>query len=34
VTVALVTALVCGSIAIAGTLAFSKRPDLNALRGG
>jgi putative ABC transport system permease protein len=34
VTVALVTALVCGSIAIAGTLALSKKPDLEALRGG
>jgi putative ABC transport system permease protein len=34
VTAALVTALVCGSMAIAGTLALSKRPDLEALRGG
>jgi putative ABC transport system permease protein len=34
VTVALVTALVCGSIAIAGTLALSNKPDLEALRGG
>jgi putative ABC transport system permease protein len=34
VTVALVTALACGSIAIAGTLALSKKPDLEALRGG
>jgi putative ABC transport system permease protein len=34
VMVALATALVCGSIAIAGTLALSKRPDLEALRGG
>ncbi len=34
VTVALVTALLCGSIAIAGTLALSKKPDLEALRGG
>ena len=34
VTVALLTALVCGSIAIAGTLALSTRPDLEALRGG
>jgi putative ABC transport system permease protein len=34
VTVALVTALVCGSIAIAGTLALSKKPDLEVLRGG
>ncbi len=33
-TVALVTALVCGSIAIAGTLALSRKPDLEALRGG
>ncbi|WP_339071828.1 ABC transporter permease [Methylovirgula sp. 4M-Z18] len=33
-TVALATALVCGSIAIAGTLALSKKPDLEALRGG
>jgi putative ABC transport system permease protein len=34
VTVGLITALVCGSIAIAGTLALSKKPDLEALRGG
>jgi putative ABC transport system permease protein len=34
VIVALVTALVCGSIAIIGTLALSKKPDLEALRGG
>jgi putative ABC transport system permease protein len=34
VTVALVTAMVCGSVAIAGTLALSKKPDLEALRGG
>jgi putative ABC transport system permease protein len=34
VTVALITALVCGSIAIAGTLALSTKPDLEALRGG
>jgi putative ABC transport system permease protein len=34
VTVALATALVCGSIAIAATLALSKTPDLEALRGG
>jgi len=34
VLVALVTALACGSIAIAGTLALSKTPDLEALRGG
>jgi putative ABC transport system permease protein len=33
-TVALVTALVCGSVAIVGTLALSKKPDLEALRGG
>jgi putative ABC transport system permease protein len=33
VTVALVTALVCGSIAIVATLALSKKPDLEALRG-
>ncbi len=32
--VAFATALVCGSIAIASTLALSKRPDLEALRGG
>jgi putative ABC transport system permease protein len=34
VTVALATALVCGSIAIAVTLIFSTKPDLEALRGG
>jgi putative ABC transport system permease protein len=34
VTVALATAMVCGSGAIAGTLALSKKPDLEALRGG
>ncbi|MGY4511406.1 ABC transporter permease [Bradyrhizobium sp. USDA 3650] len=34
VTVALATALLCGSIAIAGTLTLSKKPDLEALRGG
>jgi putative ABC transport system permease protein len=34
VTVALVTALICGSFAIAGTLALSRKPDLEALRGG
>jgi putative ABC transport system permease protein len=34
VAVALVTALACGSITIAGTLALSKKPDLEALRGG
>lgn len=32
--VALATALVCGSIAIVGTLVLSKKPDLEALRGG
>jgi putative ABC transport system permease protein len=34
VTVALITALVCGSIAIVGTLALSRKPDLEVLRGG
>jgi putative ABC transport system permease protein len=34
VTVALITALVCGAIAIVGTLALSRKPDLEALRGG
>jgi len=33
-TVALVTALVCGSMAIFGAQALSKEPDLEALRGG
>jgi putative ABC transport system permease protein len=32
--VALATALVCGSIAIVGTQALSKKPHLEALRGG
>jgi putative ABC transport system permease protein len=31
--IALIVALVCGSVAIAGTLALSKKPDLEALRG-
>lgn len=34
VMVALATALVCGSIAITGALVLSKKPDLEALRGG
>lgn len=34
VIVALLTALICGAIATAGSLALSKRPDLEALRGG
>jgi putative ABC transport system permease protein len=34
VTVALVTALICGSIAIGGTLSLSKKPDLVVLREG
>lgn len=33
VTVALATALICGSIAIVGTLALSKKPDLKVFRG-
>ena len=33
-TAALVTALVCGSVAIVGALALSKKPDLETLRGG
>lgn len=34
VTVAFATALVCGSVAISGAHALSKKPDLEALRGG
>ncbi len=34
VTFAFATALVCGSIAIVGAQALSKKPDLEALRGG
>jgi hypothetical protein len=33
-TAAATTALVCGSIAIVGTLALSRKPDLEVLRGG
>jgi putative ABC transport system permease protein len=32
--VALATALICGAIAMVGTLGISKKPDLEALRGG